>query len=251
MQQPRTVLQPNGRTHPGVAAESGAQTGIAFEDFAAFVNGQHDRLPSLTPGSYALAHRVISVADDGGLSVTAVSGKPAGQSLLLRDGPIRQPGWPPAELDSSPAPGRTPRGSFRGSRGAFASDVECSGTPADQDMAALIGVADSGLQSILQHDAGDFFERRALFRKRMRARMVKYMQEEVVVTHELDLPGYWTRPKMTEPYKSLLEESFQMVCLMPNGEEEELSCSATDRMVDILEDVYARYEDAMDAAPKR
>jgi hypothetical protein len=121
--------------------------------------------------------------------------------------------------------------------GAFGSGA----TGASQDIGNLIGLndPDCALQSILNEE---FFRRRAVFRTKMKARMRRSMAEKNRVKHELDVPGYWTRPTMTEPYASLMNEPFNLLCLLPAGTAESFSCSPTDRMEDLLEEICARCE---------
>eukprot|EP01052_Picozoa_sp_SAG31_P004885 SAG31_NODE_208_length_20313_cov_6.143119_2_plen_779_part_00 len=246
------------RSMSALASASGGA--INYRDFVEFVNQQHSSLPSLKIGAYKSAHRIISINDDGCLAVTAIAGKPSGQSQLLKDSPIFSPVDPAAK--SEPFKPQLKLGSTGkrtanlGARGAFDSSVMVDGNPMAQDIAALIGVADAMPPSVLNNEG--FFRRRKHFRKRMKARMRAALLESranvysaspnVCRDKQLDLPGYWTRPKLTEAYPALLEHQFDLCCMLPNGKEEDFSCAAHDRMSELLEEIFSRYEDSVESS---
>jgi hypothetical protein len=251
--------------------------GISYEEFSTYINERYSQLPSLAPGSYGLGDRVLSFGTDGSLSITAPSEKLDHKKLLLSETAAFVPltprpigldghGRPKADSDEevsaqdgsptmnrsrsrrtpSPAsmtrvvarPGR-PSGNRRHRGGAFTFKSTGGQDIRTQQTAELVGAAEAGMQDII---CGDFFRRRRRFRRSMQSRITRELRIAAKAPHRLDLPHYWKRPTVTEPYQQLLEP-FNVLCNLPDGTVEEVACEATMSMLELLEIIYEKCEE--------
>jgi hypothetical protein len=228
--------------------DSDGSFGISLDEFAGYVNRKYASLPVLPPGSYQLgqrADRVISVALD--LSVTLTDPRERDEErrvVFLDAAPAssarRIPGNVSARSSSS-ASSRTDATRERASvrrGGAFTYDPAVSTDPTTAEIADLIGVAEVGMQSMVDQD---FLGRRHRFRQSMKQKIAQELRTHAKAPHELDLPSYCVRPRLSEPYEGLLH-AFSIGLIFPDGNTASIDCDPDMKMSDLLELAYAEAE---------
>ena len=223
--------------------------GISYEEFAEYVQKKFECLPVIASGSYALGQRVISVADDGSISVTDPSELNEQKRVLFHDSGSSTAVRSPSPV-RTPTPSRRPRsksGSSRRSRGGvFTYHAGDAVDTATREIADLVGVTQIGMENIV---CEEFFGRRTRFRQSMKSKVRQELKLNKRKTHPLDLPGFWVRPSLSAPYDSLMEP-FTLKVHLPKGAEVEIECQPEETMSEVLEMVLSECEDVEeDSAP--
>ena len=217
--------------------------GISFEEFAAYVQQTYSKLPVLPPGSYATGPRVVSIATDGSLSVTDPSELNEQRKILFHDvvppTPLSARGRNKSTVETEQESiARSPRRvSRRG--GVFTYHTGDSADDATKEIAALVGVEQIGMDHIV---CDAFFGRRHRFRTAMKHKVQQELKLNKRKTHSMDLPGFWTRPTLSEPYAALLEP-FTLKVHLPLGAVVELDCEPQQQMLELLDMLVSECED--------
>jgi hypothetical protein len=218
--------------------------GISFEEFSTYVQEKYAKLPVLPAGSYATGPRVVSIATDGSLSITDPSELNEQRKILFHDV------VPPVPLSArkrqgdsgfEPEPESVARSPRRATRrgGVFTYHKGDDAEDATKEIADLVGVEQIGMENIV---CDEFFGRRHRFRSSMKHKVRQELKLNKRKTHPMDLPGFWTRPSLSEPYAALLEP-FTLKVHLPQGTVVELDCDAEQQMMDLLEMVVSECED--------